>query len=176
MPTHVNLRWEEMQTAMEGTEKLKALASAYGILDPFADNNIKALQIAVAVGLDLVPGRAGPDGLDRVGNEYEIKTIDLGTKARGFSTNHHLTQDTIDRYKNRRFVFAMYEHSTLMEAYIVEPKDMAPVYTKWRDELRGRTHLNNPKISVDYVRAVGTLAYMKDVAPSWVKGKVVASA
>lgn len=172
MPTHMNLRWTEMEDAMSGALPLRELSLAYGIADPFADNNVKALQIAVAVGLELVPGRTGPDARDRIGNEYEIKTIDIGTKAKGFSTNHHLTTDTIDRFSKRRFVFAVYEHSTLLEAYLVMPNQMNPIYRKWRMDLRGRSHMNNPKIPLDYVRETGEIMYLKDVAPPWADKEV----
>ena len=105
MPTHMNLRWTEMEDAMAGAAPLRKLANAYGITDPFADNGVKVLQIAVATGLDISPERLGPDATDRLGNEYEIKTIDLAKAGKGFSTNHHLTLDTIARYAGRRFVF-----------------------------------------------------------------------
>lgn len=167
MPTHMNLRWTEMEEALEATDKLKHLAKEYGIVDPFSDNGVKVLQIAVATGLDILPGRLGPDAKDRIGNEYEIKTVDLDKKNSGFSTNHHLNTAVIDRFRKRRFVFATYQGSTLIEAYLVESSALAPVFTKWRRDLKGRTHLNNPKIPIDYVREVGTAMYLKDVAPSW---------
>ena len=54
-----------------------------------------------------------------------------------------------------------------MEAYLVEPADMEPVFAKWRRKLKSATHINNPKVSVDYVREVGQTMYLKDVAPPW---------
>lgn len=168
MPTHMNLRWTEMESALEGTEKLKSLAKAYGIADPFSDNGVKVLQIAVATGLDIHPGRLGPDAMDRIGNEYEIKTVDLDKKNSGFSTNHHLNHAVIDRFTKRRFVFATYRGSTLVEAYLVESAMLEPAFRKWRTALKKVSHLNNPKISIDYVREVGQPMYLKDVAPDWV--------
>jgi len=167
MPTHMNLRWTEMEDALEATDKLKHLAKSYGIADPFSDNGVKVLQIAIATGLDIHPGRRGPDAMDRIGNEYEIKTVDLNKKNSGFSTNHHLNTAVIDRFMARRFVFATYKDSTLVEAYLVESAALMPVFAKWRRSLKGRTHLNNPKIPIDYVREVGTAMYLKDVTPSW---------
>lgn len=167
MPTHINFRWEEMAEAMEATKKLRDLAKAYGYNDPFADNNIKTLQLVVALGLDPVVDRLGPDALDRLGNEYELKTLDTSKGVRGFSTNHHLRHATIERFRTRRFIFATYESSTLTAAYFVESKDMEPIYDKWKILLRGQTHLNNPKIPLDYVKEVGKIAYLKDVSPPW---------
>lgn len=167
MPTHMNLRWTEMEDALAGTEKLKKLAKAYGIVDPFSDNGVKVLQIAVATGLDIMPGRLGPDAVDRIGNEYEIKTVDLDKKNSGFSTNHHLNNAVIDRFTSRRFVFATYQGSTLVEAYLVESHQLRAIFAKWRRDLKGRTHLNNPKIPIETVRELGVPMYLKDVAPTW---------
>jgi hypothetical protein len=161
------MRWVEMEEAMEGARKMQHLANQYGITDIFADNGGKVLQIAVATGLDIVPGRMGADATDRLGNEYELKTIDLDKKASGYSTNHHLSLSTIARYAGRRFVFAEYRGVDLIAAYMLMPEAMKPVYTKWRLNLKGRVHLNNPKISIDFVRENGTVMYMKDVPAPW---------
>lgn len=172
MPTHLNLRYAEIESIWPGVEALQQLADQYGIVDVFQDAGGKMLQLAVATGLDLVPGRMGPDAKDRMGNLYEIKTTDLsGRKQGGFTTNHHLTNDTILRYRQRRWVFAMYDRITLMEAYLVEGADLEAVFQKWEHTLRVKTHINNPKIPVDLVREVGTVMYMKDVAPDWMEGK-----
>ena len=167
MPTHYDFRWAEMDAAMEGTKALRNLAAKYGISDPFVDNGVKVLQIAVATGLDIMPGRQGADAADRVDNEYEIKTMDTLKSVRGFTTNHHLTASTIAKYRQRRFVFATYENSVLQAAYLVEPEDMEPIYRKWEGQLRGRSHLNNPKIALEYVIETGRVLYMKDVAAPW---------
>lgn len=167
MPTHKNFRWTEIEDAMAGAQKLQDLAVQYGIKDIFVDNGGKTLQIVVALGLDVVPGRMGPDARDRIGNEYEIKSADISNGVKGFSTNHHLTNDTIARYAGRRFIFAIYDGIVLQEAYLTEPRDLAPIYAKWKRQLRTKTHLNNPKIPIDFVRDVGQTAYLKDVAPEW---------
>lgn len=168
MPTHLNLRYAEIESLWPGVEALQSLADQYGIADVFQDAGGKMLQLAVACGLDLVPGRTGPDAKDRIGNTYEVKTIDLsGRKSGGFTTNHHLTHDTITRYRNRRWVFAMYDRITLMEAYLVESEDLEPVFRKWEHALRTKDHLNNPKIPADFIREIGTPMYLKDVPPPW---------
>lgn len=168
MPTHLNLRYQEIETLWPGVERVQELATLYNIPDIFQDAGGKMLQLAVACGLDIVPGRTGPDAQDRIGNMYEIKTVDLSGKPRGFTTNHHLTEKTILRYRTRRWVFAMYDRITLKEAYLVESIDLEPVFQNWEQALKARDHLNNPKIPIDYVRQIGVTMYLKDVAPPWV--------
>ncbi|QGH74864.1 type-2 restriction enzyme [Bacteriophage DSS3_MAL1] len=168
MPTHLNLRYAEIESLWPGVEALQGLADEYGIKDVFQDAGGKMLQLAIATGLDLVPGRTGPDARDRIGNLYEVKTVDMaGKKSGGFTTNHHMTKDTIARYRNRRWVFATYDRITLMEAYLVEAEDLEPIFRKWEHDLRVKDHLNNPKIPVDFVREIGTPMYLKDVPPPW---------
>lgn len=172
MPTHMNLTYTEMEEAMAGVQKLQNLATHHGITDIFSDNGGKVVQVAVAVGLDIVPGRLGADAQDRLGNEYEMKTLDLAKKtARGFSTNHHLNRGTIAKFRKRRFVFATYDGIILQEAFMVMPEDMEPIYQKWERTLKSQDHINNPKIPLQYVREVGQVMYLKDVAPAWMEGK-----
>jgi Restriction endonuclease PvuII len=175
MPSHLNLRYAEIESIWPGVVAMQNLAEQYGIKDIFQDAGGKMLQLAIATGLDLVPGRTGADARDRMGNYYEVKTTDLSGKGMGFTTNHHLTMDTITRYRGRRWVFAMYDKITLYEAYLVEPEALEPVFLKWTEMLRTRAHLNNPKIPVEIVRAAGTVMYLKDVAPPWVAGKRMSS-
>lgn len=167
MPTHMNLRYAEIAEIWPHVIELQELAAQYGIRDIFQDAGGKMLQLAIAVGLDLNPGRQGADAFDRRGNAYEIKTTDLTTSANGFSTARDLNHATIARYRTRRWVFATYEGITLHEAYMVLPDDMEPVYSRWLSMLRSRDRINNPKIEVDYVRSVGTALYLKDVPPPW---------
>lgn len=172
MPTHLNLRYEEIETLWPGVQNLQALADHYGIKDIFQDAGGKLLQLLIATGLDIVPGRTGADAQDRLGNEYEIKTIDLSGKTNGFSTNHHVTHATIAKYAARRWVFAMYDRITLQEAYLVDSPALKPVFDKWAVTLNtGVTHINNPKIPVELIRKVGRVMYLKDVAPEWATSK-----
>jgi len=176
MPTHLNLRYAEIESLWPGVQAFQDLASHYGISDIFSDNGGKVAQLAIATGLDIVPGRMGADAEDRLGNQYELKTLDLTKKAKGFSTNHHLNKGTIAKFRDRRFVFAMYEGITLQEAYLVEASDMEPLFMKWELALNSKDHINNPKVPIDFVRITGTVMYLKDVAPAWVEGKEAASA
>jgi len=171
MPTHINLRYQELEEAWKGVEKYQALATQYGYTDIFADNAGKMVQLCVAVGLDGSSERAGPDGFDRIGNMYEVKTIDLAKKSKGFSTNHHLTTNTIERFRNRRFIFAVYLGITLHAAYLIEAEQLEPIFKKWEATLKDKSHINNPKIPVDFVLQNGVVMYMKDVAPAWAKSK-----
>jgi hypothetical protein len=166
------MRYAEIESLWPGIQAFQALADQYGVSDIFADNGGKVVQLAVATGLDIVPGRMGADYSDRMGNEYEVKTVNITKKVRGFTTNHHLTHKTIGKYRQRRWVFAMYDNITLDEAYLVEAHEMEPIYQRWEFALAGsRDHLNNPKIPIDFVRDVGTVMYMKDVAPAWMGRK-----
>jgi len=177
MPTHLNMRYAEIESLWPGIQAFQALADQYGVPDIFADNGGKVVQLAVATGLDIVPGRMGADYADRMGNEYEVKTVNTAKNVRGFTTNHHLTKKTIGNYRTRRWVFAMYDNITLDEAYLVESIEMESIFMKWELALGGkRDHLNNPKIPIDFVRQVGTVMYMKDVAPAWISGKKMAVA
>jgi Restriction endonuclease PvuII len=168
LPTHINLRYAEIENLWPGVERLQELAEQYGIKDVFQDAGGKLLQLLIATGLDIVPGREGADAKDRIGNLYEIKSSDITGKGHGFSTNHHLRMATLDKYRTRRWVFAMYDRITLMEAYLVEAEDLEPLFEKWEGTLKHATHINNPKIPLDLVRDVGAVMYLKDVAPPWV--------
>lgn len=170
MPTHMNMRWEEVETLWGYVAKIQEMASKEGISDIFADNGGKVFQISEAIGLSVVPGRLGADLEDRVGNKYELKTADTTKKVRGFSTNHHLHGGTIARYRDRRFVFALYEGIQLNEVYLVEREDLEPIYQKWERTLKGKSHLNNPKIPIVHIREVGKPMYLKDVPPPWAEG------
>ncbi len=171
MPTHVNLRYREIEKLMPGIEAMQELATSYGITDISSDNGLKILQLLIAVGLDYGGTRQGPDGLDRLGGTYEIKTIDIDKAASGFSTNHHLNSVTVSKYRARNWVFAVYRGIKLHEAYLVSPDDLEPTFKKWEHKLKAtkKTHLNNPKISLATIREVGEVAYLKDVPPSWVE-------
>lgn len=169
MPTHVNLRYEEIETLWPGVVAMQNLADQYGIKDISQDAGLKMLQVAIALGLDIIPGRSDADASDRFGNLYEVKTIDLAGKATGFSTSHHVTMNTLAKYRSRKWAFVTYDRITMKEAYLVDADVLEPLFQKWEHKLRARdtTHINNPKIPVDYIRENGRVAYLKDVAPDW---------
>lgn len=167
MPTHIHLGFEEMTDAMRSVQKLSELGKHYGIEDIFSDNGGRLLQILVATGLDRVPGRGGPDAKDRMGREYEIKSLDANSKVSGFGTSHHLNNSTIDRYREHTFVFAVFEGIMLREIYRVRALDLEPLFDQWTQTLWSQSHINNPKIPLAFVREVGEIMYMKDVPAPW---------
>jgi len=167
MPTHINTRYAELETVWDGVLAFQNLAEHYGVHDIFQDAGGKMVQLAVATGVELVEDRNGPDAVDRIGNQYEIKSTDIAKTTGGFSTNHHLNHATIKKFSSRRFIFAIYEGITLMEAYFVEAKQLEPYFANWRRKLKTKTHLNKPIITVKCIREKGTVAYLKDVAPDW---------
>ena len=173
MPTHLNMRYAEIEALWPGIEAYQKLAAKYGVDDIFADNGGKTVQLAIATGLDVLPGRMGADYTDRMGNLYEVKTTNLNSKSKSksFTTNHHLTNSTISKYRDRRWIFATYDNIRLVDAYLVEATALEPIFQRWELTLKSQSHINNPKIPLDYVRNVGTVMYMKDVAPAWISGK-----
>lgn len=174
MPTHINIRNQELIDSFEGIQAYQELANHYGIDDIFQDAGGKMLQILVRLGLDISPGRAGPDARDRTGNVYEIKTLDTSkSNATSFTTNHHLTKHTIEHYRKRRWIFGIYEGIELIELYIVNAEDIEKHFSNWEKKLtEGKSHINNPKIPLKLVREKGLLAYSKDVVPDWMVDKV----
>lgn len=176
MPTHLNLRYAEIEELMPGIQRFQKLAEHYGVTDIFQDAGGKMVQLAVATGLDLMPGRLGPDASDRIGNIYEIKTTDLDKTQSGWSTNHHVTKTTLQGYKQRRWVFATYRGIILYEAYLMLPEQLKPLFAQWERVLKTKNHINNPKIGLRFVRENGRVMYMKDVAPDWATRNALVSA
>ena len=92
-----------------------------------------------------------------------MKSINLETSATGFSTNHHTTHDIINNYRNARWSFAIYRGITLEEIYVMSPQTLEPIFQQWEEQLAtGRDHLNNPKISVTFVRENGVKVFPFD--------------
>ena len=70
---------------------LEDLAKSRGINDIFQDNGAKVLQQLIISNMKFLPGREGNDAEDRNGVEWEFKSVNIDTSARGFSTDHHTT-------------------------------------------------------------------------------------
>lgn len=174
MPSHINIRNRELYTSFEGVLAYQKLAEQYGIKDIFQDAGGKMVQILIQLGLDLCPERKGPDAKDRSGNFYEIKTLDINNRSKAFTTNHHLTENTVESYRERKWVFGVYNHIELMELYLVDPEELEQYFETWlsRLEVSGRNHLNNPTIPLKFVRNHGKLAYSKEVVPEWMVAAV----
>lgn len=130
----------------------QALAAVHGINDIFQDNGGKLLQLLMTTGLKNIPGREGSDAEDDDGNEYEIKSVNLATSARSFTTHHHMNQAIIDHYRTVDWVFGVYDGIELQEIYHVTRADLEYYFQKWEEMLsEGKEHLNNPKISLNWV-------------------------
>jgi len=150
----INIRVAELQTIWPAVERAQELAEKYDIKDIFQDAGGKMLQIAIRTGVDLNPARQGADAFDRMGNEYEIKSTDSSRTKQGFSTSHHLNLNTMEGYRDRRWIFAVYDGITLVECYLMEGVQLEPIFAGWAKSLRqtGKSHINNPKIPLAFVR------------------------
>ena len=134
----------------------QALASVHGINDIFQDNGGKLLQLLMTTGLKNIPGREGSDAEDDDGKEYEIKSINLATSARSFTTHHHMNQAIIDHYRSVDWIFGIYEGIELQHIYHLTAADLETYFQLWEERLReGREHLNNPKIPLNWVIETG---------------------
>lgn len=155
-------RIEQIDELWESLHDLSALARQYGIDDIFQDNGAKVLQQLIYLNMTILPGREGNDAISESGTEWEMKSINLETSASGFSTNHHTTQDIIDKYRQVPWSFAIYHGITLTEIYVMTPEMLEPMYEHWEEKLQTMAHLNNPKIPVSFVRNNGIRVYPID--------------
>lgn len=144
----------EMQKALGHVEALQAIADRHGINDVFQDNGGKILQIILALDLKVLPGRTGNDAVDGENNQYELKATAFRWSG-GFSTNHHLNQKTIEKFRGTSWVFAFFKGIRMTEVYKMSSVEMEPIFKKWEEELQEKDHLNNPKIPVSFVRHYG---------------------
>lgn len=142
--------------------ELQDFAHEYKIDDIFQDNGAKILQQLIYLNFKQLPGREGNDAISEHEIEWEMKSINLNTSASGFSTNHHTNQEIIDKYRKVPWTFAIYYGIKLTEIYIVLPETMEKIYQHWEQKLKTKTHLNNPKISVTWVRKNGIRVYPFD--------------
>lgn len=139
--------------------ELNQMAQSYGIPDIFQDNGAKVLQQLVYLNMSFLPGREGNDCISASGTEWEMKSINLETSATGFSTNHHTNHDIITKYRQVPWSFAIYHGINLTEMYVMTPAMLEPIYQHWEEQLKTKSHLNNPKIPVKFVRENGIQIY-----------------
>lgn len=149
---------EELWSSLTG---LIHMAREYGIEDIFQDNGAKILQQLVYLDFKAIPGREGNDATSSNGLQWEMKSINLDTSASGFSTNHHTNFDIIAKYRQVPWSFAIYHGERLTEIYVMNHRQLKPIFDGWERKLRetGMAHLNNPKISVTFVRDNGIKVY-----------------
>ena len=153
------VRLEKCWDSLHGLEDM---ANEFGIKDIFQDNGAKILQQLVYLKMKFLPGREGNDAVSDSKTEWEMKSINLETSATGFSTNHHTNHEIIDKYKKVPWAFSIYRGIKLEEIYVMTPGMLAPVYSKWEKQLKNKSHLNNPKIPVKFVRINGIKVYPID--------------
>ena len=135
------------------------LADKHGIKDIFQDNGGKLLQILLCLGLKLLPGRTGNDAIDEDGNEYEIKTLNSKIST-GFSTNHHINESIISKYRSAKWIFAVFENIEMKKIYYCEPILLDTFFRKWTDKcFITESHINNPKIPLQNVEKYGHLIW-----------------
>lgn len=152
--------------------KYQELAARHGIDDIFQDNGGKLLQILLLLGLEDIPGREGNDAVDALGNQYELKSVNLNLTG-SFSTHHHMNPVIIRKYRKVEWIFGIYQNIELKSVYLLSPADMEPYYTKWETKWNATgKDINNPKVPVKYVEKVGALIWGSP-PPKVVRKKVV---
>ena len=152
---------ERLEPLWSSLSDLIEMAREYGIEDIFQDNGAKILQQLVYLNFKALPGREGNDAISANGLEWEMKSINLNTSATGFSTNHHTNFEIIAKYRKVPWSFAIYYGEKLSEIYVMTHEQLKPVFDHWEQKLRTENlaHLNNPKISVTFVRENGIQVY-----------------
>ena len=138
-------------------QRYQELASKHGINDIFQDNGGKLLQVLLITGLEVLPGREGNDAKDADGNEYELKSVNTQL-TKSFSTHHHINPGIIEKYRQVDWIFAVYRGINLVSIYQLTPADLEFYYEKWERKWNdsGGKDINNPKISLTYVREHGS--------------------
>lgn len=129
------------------------------INDIFQDNGGKLLQVLLVTGLIDLAGREGNDAIDKNGNEYELKSVNI-LLTKSFSTHHHMNPVIIAKYRKVDWIFAVYESIELKEIYRLTPLQLEPYYIIWETKWNtNKKDINNPKIPLSYVRKEGELIY-----------------
>ncbi len=144
---------------MPHIREYQALAAEHGIGDVFQDNGGKVLQTLLVLNLAQLPGREGHDARDSDGNEYELKTLNRRLTS-SFSTNHHLNQAIIAKYRTAKaWFFSVYDGIELKAIYKVPSSALEPYFSEWESRCRSGD-LNNPKIPLSHVRENGEVCYL----------------
>lgn len=146
----------KMNLILPFIREYQKLADAHGINDIFQDNGGKILQVLLTTGLKMLPGREGNDAVDANGFEYELKSVNIKL-TKSFSTHHHMNPTIIAKYRKVDWIFAVYDGIELLEVYQLTPEDLDVYYSKWEAKwiADGNKDINNPKISLKYVRDNG---------------------
>ena len=94
------------------------------------------------------------------GNEYELKSVNM-LLTKSFSTHHHMNPTIIAKYRQVRWIFAIYQSIEIQEIYLLRPQDLEPYFSKWEDKWHsdGGKDINNPKIPLKFVSETGQRKY-----------------
>jgi hypothetical protein len=150
----------ELERLWPAIQRYQDLATRHGIDDIFQDNGGKLLQVLLLLGLKNIPGREGNDAVDMLGNEYELKSVNINL-TRSFSTHHHMNPVIISKYRQVDWIFGVYQNINLVSIYLLTPIKMESYYKKWETKwyTEGGKDINNPKIPLTYVTDVGELIW-----------------
>lgn len=157
------LRLTKMNEMWENLIPLSTFArEQFGIDDIFQDNDGKVMQQLTCLNFLNIEGREGNDGKDENGVEWEMKSINEN-KTSTISTHHHLNSKIIEKYRKVPWSFAVYHGVELIEIYAMHPEKLNEEYfNRWeKDVVENNRELNNPKISLEFVRKHGELVYNK---------------
>lgn len=150
----------QLNNLWNNLNNLADLAKTYGIDDIFQDNGAKILQQLILLNFDVLPGREGNDAVSASGQEWEMKSINIATTAQGFSTNHHLNEHILNKYRQVPWSFAIYNDLELQSIYVMTPQQLEPLFTKWEHAYVNQgIEGNNPKIPVKFVKENGLQVY-----------------
>lgn len=155
----------ELQRLFPYIREYQELALKHGIHDIFQDNGGKLLQVLLLTGLENISGRDGNDAVNAKGQEYELKSVNLDNASPQFTTHHHLNHRILAKYRAvKGWVFATYKGIEIQAIYVMAPEQLEdPYFQRWERKLNGgRKDLNNPKISVNFVRENGKRVYPRD--------------
>ena len=136
------------------------LAIKHGISDIFQDNGGKLLQVLLLLNLKVLQGREGNDAVDLSGNEYELKSVNIGLVT-GVSTHHHMNPVIISKYRKVSWIFAIYKDIELKAVYILTPDQLELYFSAWEDKWHasGGKDINNPKIPIKHIVQYGYLLF-----------------
>jgi transcriptional regulator with XRE-family HTH domain len=164
---------ESLNSIFPALRRFQEIAEEQGINDIFQDNGGKLLQVLVITGLSDLPGREGNDAKDHLGNEYELKSVNIKL-TKSFSTHHHMNPTIIEKYRKVDWVFAVYEGIELKQIFLLTPSNLEPYYEKWEAKWHddGGKDINNPKIPLKYVREVGVQLYTEQQDKRFYKAEI----
>jgi len=151
------------------------ISSAYQILceevgapNPSDNAFLREAMVCAETGLIWQGDRGGIDAIDpSTGDEVEIKSTKLvDGGAIKFPTSRGISPTVITRFRDAGYwLFAVFDNfSNLAIVYRVDAPDMAAHIDVLEGKMRARTAAgepleNNPKISLDAIRAVSTIVF-----------------